>query len=523
MNKTLRISFSLRNTYRVNGILYSLKQIPLLKKCLPDALYRVRGLKVFANVVSAIWEILSAFLGKFLYFLILIAGAGRFYEGAPQAGLFLHILVFLTVIGAFSNTYLFNPSRDKYYAIILMGMNAREFALIHYGYSMGKLLVGFLLFATIFGTMAGVPLWLCLLIPFFAAGLKLSMAACSLWDYEKRGVAPNENRLGKVGWILICLLLAAAYGLPALGLLLPVPVCAAVMGLSVAAGAVSVRKILTFPHYREAYQQILTEFLHQTQSLSQAAQAQSRKLISEDTGITSHKKGFAYLHELFVRRHQKILWKSAEKITIVCSFLLLAALLALYLEPTCRQDVNRLLMTFLPYFVFIMYAVNRGTGFTKALFMNCDHSLLTYSFYKQPPFLLKLFQIRLWEIVKINLLPASVIGVGLAALLYASGGTDEPVHYVLLVISILAMSVFFSVHYLTIYYLLQPYNGATEMKSGTYQIILSGTYLVCFLLMRLRMPILLFGLMSVAFCAVYCVAACILVYRLAPRTFRLRT
>ena len=198
-------------------------------------------------------------------------------------------------------------------------------------------------------------------------------------------------------------------------------------------------------------------------------------------------------------------------------------MLALYLEPTCRQDVNRLLMTFLPYFVFIMYAVNRGTGFTKALFMNCDHSLLTYSFYKQPPFLLKLFQIRLWEIVKINLLPASVIGVGLAALLYASGGTDEPVHYVLLVISILAMSVFFSVHYLTIYYLLQPYNGATEMKSGTYQIILSGTYLVCFLLMRLRMPILLFGLMSVAFCAVYCVAACILVYRLAPRTFRLRT
>ena len=64
----------------------------------------MRGLKVFANVVSAIWEILSAFLGKFLYFLIMIAGAGRFYEGAPQAGLFLHILVFLTVIGAFSNS-----------------------------------------------------------------------------------------------------------------------------------------------------------------------------------------------------------------------------------------------------------------------------------------------------------------------------------------------------------------------------------------------------------------------------------
>ena len=72
-----------------------------------------------------------------------------------------------------------------------------------------------------------------------------------------------------------------------------------------------------------------------------------------------------------------------------------------------------------------MYAINRGTGFTKALFMNCDHSLLTYSFYKQPKFILKLFQIRLLEIIKINLLPALVIGGGLPILLYISGGTDN--------------------------------------------------------------------------------------------------
>ncbi len=52
-------------------------------------------------------------------------------------------------------------------------------------------------------------------------------------------------------------------------------------------------------------------------------------------------------------------------------------------------------MVFLPYFAFIMYAINRGTGFTRALFMNCDHSLLTYSFYKKPDMVLTLFRIRL--------------------------------------------------------------------------------------------------------------------------------
>ena len=84
------------------------------------------------------------------------------------------------------------------------------------------------------------------------------------------------------------------------------------------------------------------------------------------------------------------------------------------------------------------------------------------------------------------------------------------------------MSIFFSVHYLTIYYLLQPYNAGTEVKSGTYALILWGTYLVCFLLMQVRLPTLLFGILTIVFCGIYSAAACILVYRLAPRTFKLR-
>ena len=69
MYKTWKISFALKNTYRVNTILYALKQIPLVKRLLPEALYSARGLKIFANVIAALWEFLSVFLGKFLYFI----------------------------------------------------------------------------------------------------------------------------------------------------------------------------------------------------------------------------------------------------------------------------------------------------------------------------------------------------------------------------------------------------------------------------------------------------------------------
>ena len=52
MFKIFRIAFSLKNTYRVNTILFSLKQIPLVKRLLPLRLYQSRGLKRLGLVLS---------------------------------------------------------------------------------------------------------------------------------------------------------------------------------------------------------------------------------------------------------------------------------------------------------------------------------------------------------------------------------------------------------------------------------------------------------------------------------------
>mgnify|MGYP003376176953 FL=1 len=249
----------------------------------------------------------------------------------------------------------------------------------------------------------------------------------------------------------------------------------------------------------------------------------NEKNISADVTITSKRKGFEYLNELFIKRHKKILWNSTKKISYVCLFLVAGVQVLLYIRPEVKENLNEMIMTWLPYFAFIMYVINRGTNFTQALFMNCDHSLLTYSFFKQPNFVLRLFQIRLREIIKINAVPAAVIGGGLALTLYTSGGTDNPLNYIILIVSILCMSMFFSVHYLTVYYLLQPFNAGTEIKSGTYRIVLTATYLICFFLMQQRMPILIFGIMTIVFCVLYCIVASVLIYRFAPKTFKIRT
>lgn len=527
MLKTLRLSFALKNTYRVNGILYSLKQIPLVKKLIPGGVYRIRGFKVFANVLSIFWEILSAFFGKLIYFLLMFAGAIRLYQvqDETEAALFLHILIALSVIGAFANTYMFNPAKDKYYAMILLGMDAKEYTLVNYFYAIGKLLAGFALFGIIFGLAAGLKLWECILIPFFVAGVKLIYAAVELKEYERQQKITTENNLGPVRWLLMPVLLGVAYGFPALGVILPRTVSIGILCLGCILGLVCLRKIFTFEQYRPMYQEILTQAmtLWDPSAQKEVQRKYDQKNISMDYEISSDKKGFEFLNDLFIKRHKKILWSSAKKIAAVVLALIAGLLLLFLLRPDTKEVVNELILRYLPYFVFVMYMINRGTGFTRALFANCDHSLLTYSFYKKPKQILTLFRIRLREIIKINLLPATVIGGGLALLLLASGGTDNALNYVVLVVSIVCLSVFFSVHYLTMYYLLQPYNAGTEIKGGTYQIIMSVTYVVCYAMLKLKLPIIGFGMVTIVFCILYSILACVLVYKIAPRTFRIRS
>ncbi len=523
MIKTLRISFSLKNTYRVNGILYAIKQIPLIKKILPDSLYRIQGFKIFANILSVIWEFVSAFLWKFLYFLLMIALIAPMYEKVPRDTMFLHLLFWLTIIGSFVNTIMFDPTKDKYYAIVLLNMNAKEYTLINYFYAMLKIAIAFTLFGIIFGLGAGLPLWQCLFIPFFVVGIKILVATYALWRYERTGQPTNENLLNRYQWLGVLLLLAIAYAAPLSGIAVPKVILLPVMLLIAVAGLLCIFKLIHFPYYREVYKELLCDTMAMQASAKTMTREMSLKTISADTQIQSKKKGFEYLNELFIKRHQKILWKSVKKISIVCLALLAVLLVVFAVYPQAKQPVNEVLMTSLPISLFVMYIINRGTGFTRALFINCDHSLLTYSFYKQPKFILQLFQIRLREIIKINLLPAVIIGVGLAILLFASGGTDTPLDYAVLIVSIICLSIFFSVHYLTIYYLLQPYNAETDIKSGMYQLIMSATYMVCYIFIQIELPTLYFGVATIIFCILYCIVASILVYKLASKTFKIRT
>ena len=144
MIKTFIFSFKLKIMYLVNSIIYSLTKLPIIGKRLPSkTLYKSSGVKIFAYIIAGILELFGMFIGKILYIFLMIYSALSMYK-TNEVDTFIHIIFFLSIIGGMLNTYMFNPSIDKYYGIFVMKLDAKEYVISNYIYSILKVVIGFL-------------------------------------------------------------------------------------------------------------------------------------------------------------------------------------------------------------------------------------------------------------------------------------------------------------------------------------------------------------------------------------------
>jgi len=517
MLKTFYISFRLKNTYRVNSIIYFLKQIPLIKKIISQKLYKSKGLKIFANIISLLIEIAKTLIGKLIYFIVMILLPAGYFTSTKATS--THILLFLSMIGMFYNSDKFKTSKDNYYAIFLLRINANHYAVVNYLYEILKVFLGFLICSIIFDFS-----WLLkIAIPLFVVSCKHIYNAVNVIGYKKKYMGKRTVVLNILISIasLVCLL--AAYGLPFLGFALSEEAFLMISLVVTLIGCFAAYSIVSFKEYKKFYQELFSKSSITTSITSQQIiQETVSKNINSDTTLTSNKHGFEYLNDLFIKRHKRILMKSAVTISrlIVATIVILAVFVIMSKEVA--GFVNDILHNNLPWFLYLTYYMNRSEAITQSMFINCDHSLLTYAVYRKPKNIVKLFSIRLRDVIKINLIPGSVLAVGSTLLLFISGGSRSVGLYFLVFSSIIAMNVFFSVHRLVIYYLLQPYNINIESKGFMYPLINGLTYFGCYIVMRISLSSLVFCTIVIIGSVLYCLLSLALVYRFAPKTFKLR-
>lgn len=520
MINTIINSIKFNNRYNANAFIYRLRSLPLIGKHIPKDLYDNYPLEILINLVAYIYIFLSPFIGKFIYLLFfLVIPLGE----VANPYTFIHIFVFLTLIGGVFNTDMFNPSKNKYYAVVLMRMNPKKYAISSFLFFCFKLLISFYPSVILFGLIYEVNIFILLLLPIFVVLIKFigNMFFLKIYDIRKKVVTENNffliGSVSVVGLILAYLPLFTGISINYIWFVL-------IFIISLILGIISLFYILRNNNYSKIYKSMLTlnNVIFDTQEVNQKNNKKNYLSKISNEKITSKKEGYAYFNELFMRRHSSILYKSALKYALIILVIFIALGISIFYDLETKVTLNNFLLTALPYFVFIMYFINRGSVITQAMFINCDNSMLTYRFYRSPKAILTLFWKRLLAIIKINMLPSLVIALGLPTLLFLTGGSNNLYDYGLIFISIINLSIFFSVHHLVLYYLLQPYDINMKAKSTTYGMVNGVTYFLCYMCIDLEIPTTMFTSFIIIFTVLYIGISLFLVYKYAPRSFKLK-
>lgn len=521
MINILKTSFKIDMAYAINSFIYTLKHLPILKSIISDNFYSSSGLKIFIRILGVILTTVRLVLYRLLYFFVIYAFSYFVLESYISL-VFKHIYIIFALIGLIINTSLLSVSSKKYFSIILFQMDAKKYLCSDFLWGLLLSFILNLIGFSVISLFVDIPILIVIGLCLFSSLCRTVGEAISICFYKKNGYLLTNKYGFTFSYILILLGICL---LPKFGFSITNGLFFIILLVMFIMAIISFIYIMKVKDYKLIYKRINTDSAAMNEKNSDAYTRQAMVEIKDkdkliDNKKISGKKGYDLFNTIFFERHKEILMRSAKTYSLVSGVIIFCIVLALIIVPDVFSGFNKFLHTQLGWFVLLMYFINRGAIVTQAMFYNCDHAMLTYNFYREPKVLLNLFKKRLFTVVKVNLMPAIVIAMGVIFLLYFSGGTIL-INYITIPLFIILLSIFFSVHYLVIYYLLQPFNKNLEMKKASYSIVSGLTYFISYTITDVKMSSLLFSVVGLVFTIFYIVLALVLVYKFAPRTFKI--
>lgn len=514
-------SFHMNMAIFSNSLIYRLRCLPLVKYLIPSTLYGNEGISAFITIIMTIIKIILNLLKKVIYISLVILCI-NFISGNINDK-FLTTMLILSFFGAFANNKLLVATKEKYYSVVLMRIDANQYAKMDFVKEMINDYILFTFTLLVTGLIMNINLLTCLLMPIFIISCKCMVTLLLTKTYGTKLFKILEGNV--FGLVVIVLALAITSLSLYKQVYIPFNGFIIVTLMFMIIAILCFKQIMQADCFKQIYKKKITlnNIIFNTDNfMSENTKKTLNKKITYDRHSTSNKSGYEYFNELFTKRHKKILTNSAYRFAGFYLIVIVIIILAILLFPEARTSINEMIMSRIPYFLFVMYFTNRGASVTQAMFVNCDSSMLRYRFYRRPEVILGLFKQRLKTVFLVNLIPSLIIALGLCILLFLSGGTSSPINYVLIFLCINAMSAFFSVHNLVLYYVLQPYNINMQAKGTLYSIISGLTYFVCYTLMGVELATFPFTIAVIIFSILYILISLSIAYKQAYKTFKIK-
>lgn len=531
--------FRINGALRGNKLIYWLGRLPLIRRLFTDRLYSAGEGKLALTILQALWWALKAVVGKVLYLAVcLLISAFLALEG-PQdmlrpenLGPFCWtFLWFSFLIGTMLQPHAVAPSQLKYICVRMMALDSKRYQMITgLGHHLGCLrrihslshvdhcpAEGRSLGGAGHQRRAGPG-------PAGRRGLPPVPVQPHRGEHRPQGVVHHPG--GGAGH-------GRFYRLPA-GLPQTRPqdvlLHPAVMAVLLVLGVLGAVYMVRFPdYYRLALDTCKAEAVSPELAQQKARGSQFNDVKLKDSDLTaegdSRLTGWPYLQALFFRRHRRMLYKPVKIVlAIVAGVTVVGAGVLLFLRGEETAETFNLVPLCLPYCVFFMYFMDNsvGTRICKAMFYNCDLAMLKYPWYRQGDVVLKNFLLRFTRLCGANLALSGAVCVMFTVLTLCAGGRPALGEYLVFMAAILCLGVFFAVHCLGMYYLFQPYTSDLQVKNPFFSAINFAVYIVCYMCIQIRSTPSWFALLVLAVTVAYSAVILALVYRRAPRTFRVK-
>ena len=526
---------------QVNVLLYYVRKLPFVGEKIPYRLYGETDIKKEIGIIPVVFSVIGAFVGTFLYFLLMIKLPANWIQGFWQKeGLFVDqkaVMVYLFLIfsflpGSFLVSNLTEGAKKDYVLLHVMRIPAAQ-------YYRSKMV------------LKGVKDTICFLVPLLWFGFRAESAlfvvslfftryighAGILQHYrhsEKKGKKVFWKSLGKT-FLVFGIILALGYGVAA-----TVPrlffdryvMAEVVVFLSFTlVGMFCFSKVWNYGGYTIFAKKMvsLKDFLEQDDAVKEAraadVQIQDKDISKEELRSRKYeeKEGYDYLNAIFFERHKRIVSRAVKsRIIIILAVGLIGAVALLFVGEEMKQKTFEAMTQMMPVMVFVMYLESTGGRICKAMFFNCDISLLKYGYYREADAILKNFKIRLRKLLMLDAVPAAII-CGMILLWTLLCGEILAVWKVIpLMAGSLLLSAFFCLFHLFMYYITQPYTEEKTVKSPIFSVVNALVYFGCYLCLQIQTGSWLFTLGVLAVTIIFIPLSYFCVFRFAPKTFKIR-
>ena len=526
---------------QVNVLLYYVRKLPFVGEKIPYRLYGETDIKKAIGAIPVVFSVIGAFVGTFLYFLLMIKLPANWIQGFwEKEGIFVDqkaVMVYLFLIfsflpGSFLVSNLTEGAKKDYVLLHVMRIPAVQ-------YYRSKMV------------LKGVKDTICFLVPllWFGFGAESALFVVSLFftryighagilqhyrHSEKKGKKVFWKSLGKT-FLVFGIILALGYGVAA-----AVPrlffdryvMAEVVVFLSFTlVGMFCFSKVWKYGGYTIFAKKMvsLKDFLEQDDAVKEAraadVQIQDKDISKEELRSRKYeeKEGYDYLNAIFFERHKRIVSRAVKsRIIIILAVGLIGAVALLFVGAQMKQKTFEAMTQMMPVMVFVMYLESTGGRICKAMFFNCDISLLKYGYYREADAILKNFKIRLRKLLMLDAVPAAII-CGMILLWTLLCGEILSVWKVIpLMAGSLLLSAFFCLFHLFMYYITQPYTEEKTVKSPIFSVVNALVYFGCYLCLQIQTGSWLFTLGVLAVTIIFIPLSYFCVFRFAPKTFKIR-